>query len=61
MEDGLPQTTCTNRLESYRLLAESAADALIGADSRGRVILWNRAAAEMFGYDADTILGAPVS
>ncbi|MBA2685630.1 MAG: PAS domain-containing protein [Gemmatimonadaceae bacterium] len=34
-----------------------AVDALIGCDRKGRVTVWNAAAAEMFGYTADDILG----
>lgn len=34
-----------------------ATDALVGCDRRGRVTAWNEAAATMFGYTADEMLG----
>lgn len=42
-------------------LIETAADAVVGADADGRIVLWNAAAASMFGYDRAAILGSPVS
>jgi len=61
MGNGVRESATGSQLESYRLLAETATDALIGADSGGNVVLWNDAAAEMFGYDAAAIVGTPVS
>ena len=42
-------------------IAESANDAIVGKDLNGIVMSWNRAAAEMFGYRADEIIGQPIS
>jgi PAS domain S-box-containing protein len=40
----------------FRSIAESANDAIISADSKGKVISWNNAAENMFGYsEADII------
>ncbi len=48
-------------LDGYaKLLVETAADAIIGADARGRVVLWNEAAAALFGFSAAEMLGEPV-
>jgi len=61
----------TERSEMTRALAvsehrmeailESADDAIISIDDRGRVVLWNRGAAEMFGYTSDDMIGEPVT
>jgi PAS domain S-box-containing protein len=42
-------------------ILESANDAIISIDDRGRVVLWNRGASEMFGYSADEMIGEPVA
>ncbi|MCL7487209.1 MAG: PAS domain S-box protein [Desulfobulbaceae bacterium] len=39
--------------ERYRNLIYSAEEGIVAADKTGRVLLMNRAAEEMFGYDAD--------
>ncbi len=43
-----------------RAILNSAADAIIATDRRGRIALVNRAAAVLFSLDADAILGAPL-
>ncbi|MCX5886340.1 MAG: PAS domain S-box protein [Proteobacteria bacterium] len=43
--------------EHFRLLAESASDAIITVDSTGRIIFWNKGAEDVFGYTADEALG----
>ncbi len=45
----------------YRALTESAHDAIVTADHRGRIIGWNRSAAALFGYPEAEILGQPLS
>jgi PAS domain S-box-containing protein len=35
----------------FRAVADSASDAIIVADGEGRIVYWNRAAVESFGYD----------
>ena len=61
----------TERSEMTRALAvsehrmeailESANDAIISIDDHGRVVLWNRGAAEMFGYTSDDMIGELVT
>jgi adenylate cyclase len=61
----------TERSEMTRALAvsehrmeailESANDAIISIDDRGRVVLWNRGATEMFGYTSEAMIGEPVA
>lgn len=38
-----------------------AGDAMVGADSSGRITHWNRAAEALLGYPASTILGEPLA
>jgi len=45
--------------EKYRSIAESAAEAIIAADSDGNVISWNKGAETMFGYTAEEMIGKP--
>ncbi|KAA3641698.1 MAG: PAS domain S-box protein, partial [Armatimonadetes bacterium] len=42
-------------------ILESANDAIISIDDHGLVVSWNGAAAEMFGYTSDEMLGEPVA
>jgi len=39
----------------FRAVADSASDAIIVADGEGRIVYWNRAAVEGFGYDAHAL------
>jgi len=47
--------------EQFRSVLQSAHDAIISIDSRGKVIFWNRAAEKIFGYTAHEAIGEPVS
>jgi len=47
--------------EEYLSLAQSAPDAIISADSRGRVVFWNQAAQTLFGYAPGEIMGKEVT
>lgn len=41
----------------FAAFVDAAADAIIAAGADGRILLWNRAAARIFGYTADQALG----
>lgn len=41
----------------FAAFVDAAADAIIAAGADGRIFLWNRAAARIFGYTADEALG----
>jgi PAS domain S-box-containing protein len=43
--------------ERLRAMTESAHEAIVSADSLGRIVSWNRGAAAMFGYPLDAALG----
>ena len=47
----------TARLAS---IATAALEALIGVDRNGAIETWNRAAAQLFGYEAEEVIGQPV-
>ncbi|WP_096700997.1 EAL domain-containing protein [Magnetospirillum sp. 15-1] len=47
--------------EKFRLVMESASDALLVIDADGRIVSWNRGASRMFGYERDEILGHDVT
>lgn len=44
----------------FRSLVESATDAIVLADARGRVILWNNAATKIFGFTAEEMKGQSI-
>jgi PAS domain S-box-containing protein len=44
----------------FRAVTETATDAIISADSNGRIIFYNNSAAAMFGYSQDEAIGKPV-
>lgn len=43
--------------EHFRLLTETASDAIIGMEAHGIVNFWNKKAEEMFGYTASEAMG----
>jgi PAS domain S-box-containing protein len=45
----------------FRSITQSASDAIIAADSDGRVTFWNNGARSLFGYREDEILGQPLT
>jgi two-component system cell cycle sensor histidine kinase/response regulator CckA len=45
--------------EWFRSVVQTASDAIITADSRGNIVLWNQAAETIFGYSADEAIGKP--
>ena len=45
----------------FRSVTQSASDAIIAADSDGRVTFWNNGARSLFGYREDEILGQPLT
>lgn len=44
----------------FQALLESAPDAVIIADAEGRILLANRQAEAVFGYDSDELVGHPI-
>lgn len=46
-----------NSEERFRLLAASAADAIVSIDQQGKITFWNKAAENIFGYSSDQALG----
>ena len=46
---------------TYEELVQGAADAIIGTDVQGQIVIWNNAATALFGYGGDTMLGSSVS
>ena len=44
-----------------RSVSDTAREAIIGADTRGTIVLWNPGAARMFGYTTAEALGQPLS
>jgi len=41
--------------EKFRIITEAAKDAIIMMDEKGRIVLWNKAAEKMFGYQEDEV------
>src|SRR5262245_17106670 len=42
-------------------IVESSQDAIVGRTFEGQILTWNEAAEKMFGYEAEEVLGRPVS
>lgn len=51
----------SNSQELFRSVAQTASDAMITVDSRGSIMLWNKAAETMFGYSADEAINKPLT
>ena len=47
--------------QRFRILAETASDAIISADNKGAIIGWNKGACSIFGYGEGEVIGKPVS
>ncbi len=45
----------------FQTVFQTATDAIVLADHTGRVMAWNKAAAEMFGYGEEEIFGKPLT
>ena len=45
----------------FRSVAQSANDAIISADQETRIAFWNNGARRIFGYEAEEILGQPLT
>ncbi|MEJ7622918.1 MAG: response regulator [Pyrinomonadaceae bacterium] len=45
----------------FRSVTESANDAIIAADSKGKIISWNNGAKRIFGYDGAEVTGSPLT
>jgi diguanylate cyclase (GGDEF)-like protein/PAS domain S-box-containing protein len=46
--------------EKFRLVMESASDALVVIDADGHIVSWNRGATQMFGYSPGEVMGRSV-
>ncbi len=47
--------------ENYRLLVETASDAIVSMDDRGSIVFANPAVATVFGYDPIELIGKPLT
>lgn len=47
--------------ERFRALFDSAPNAVIGMDRQGRIVLFNEAATSLFGYEAEEVIGEPLT
>ena len=45
--------------EQFRSVIENASDAIVTADSSGNIVLWNKAAEDIYGYTAGEMLNKP--
>ncbi|MDH5673247.1 MAG: PAS domain S-box protein [Myxococcales bacterium] len=59
--DVTSQRSLEIRTRKFAAIVERTPEAVVMADSRGLIDEWNAAAAELFGYRADEILGQPFS
>jgi diguanylate cyclase (GGDEF)-like protein/PAS domain S-box-containing protein len=60
--DGMRMEQALRESESrFRSVAESANDAIIAADSAGRLLSCNPAAERMFGFEREDVIGRPLS
>ncbi|HKU66875.1 MAG TPA: PAS domain-containing protein [Candidatus Baltobacteraceae bacterium] len=42
---------------SFKQILQGAADAIVAADVHGRIVFWNDAAVQLFGYSRKSMLG----
>ena len=54
------EETLREREERFRTITESSLDAIITADSGGKILYWNKAAETIYGYTANEIVGKSI-
>lgn len=59
MADDPTEELCASE-SKFRLITESAFDAIITIDRDSKIVSWNRGAERMFGYAADEVIGGPL-
>jgi PAS domain S-box-containing protein len=47
--------------QRFQSVTEAAHDAIVSADSSGRLLTWNRGAERIFGWTADEVIGQPLA
>ncbi len=47
--------------ERFRSVAETAHDAIVMANQKGAIVLWNKGAQTIFGYSAEEVMGRPLT
>ena len=55
------EQSLTESEHRFQSLVESATDAIVVANGRGIIVSWNRAAARLFGYATEEIVGQPLT
>ena len=60
-EQHVAALTSADRDVLFRTVIETAVDGIVVIDARGRMMLYNRAAEQLFGYSAEEVLGRNVS
>ena len=60
---GAPSTPCDARDDGKiaEQVVAASSDAIMAADTAGRIVFWNEAAARMFGYPASHVIGQRIS
>ena len=48
------------RLAHWESLVAELATAVVVTDVAGRIVIWNRAATELYGWTSDQVLGRPI-
>lgn len=56
-----PLASALSDLAEFDALLDAAVDAIVAIDDRGRIIRFNKAAEEMFGYKASDVAGQPLN
>ena len=51
----------TNKNKVFQSIVETTTDSIVAADASGDIISWNGGATAMFGYQADEVIGQPLT
>lgn len=57
----ISEKTTKEAMSNYQALVDAAPDALIAVDEVGRILMWNRAAEEIFGYTENEVIEKDLS
>jgi PAS domain S-box-containing protein len=55
------ETELQEALQHFHTVTRSVSDAIVSCDEQSRIVFWNEGAKAIFGYEADEVMGKPLT